>query len=179
MVQNIEYKELTINDINIDLLKNFERFQEIKKSWRNVNGIWKLIDDEYTINMDKETKQKETKYFSNTIKKGGFVFGAYENKEIIGYSVLLNEKFGSREQYIELKLLHVSSEHRGKGIGKKLFSLCVAKTKEIGIERIYISSNSSEETIKFYIGIGCKDAVEINSEIAGEKKYDRQMEYKV
>ena len=179
MVDSIEYKELTLDDINIDLLNNFERFQEIRKSWRIVNGTWALIDDVYTINMDKNTKQKETKYFSNTIKKGGFIFGAYENKEIVGYSALLNERFGTRKQYIELKLLHISSNYRGKGIGKKLFFLCVTKAKELGIEKIYISSNSSEETVGFYMRIGCTDAMEINSKIADEKPYDRQMEYTV
>jgi hypothetical protein len=47
------------------------------------------------------------------------------------------------------------------------------------VEKIYISANDSEETKKFYLGIGCKDAIEINKKCAEEETYDRQMEYKI
>jgi N-acetylglutamate synthase-like GNAT family acetyltransferase len=91
----------------------------------------------------------------------------------------LNKKFGERNQYIQLENFHVSFGYRHKGIGKRLFGLCVEKAKEIGIEKLYISANTSEETQRFYLSIGCKDAVEINKKLAEEEPYDRQMEYKI
>ena len=44
---------------------------------------------------------------------------------------------------------------------------------------MYISANSSEETQKFYLGIGCKDAEEIDKELYEKEPFDRHMEYKI
>jgi N-acetylglutamate synthase-like GNAT family acetyltransferase len=89
----------------------------------------------------------------------------------------MNEKIGSSGQYIQLKFLHVSNGYRHKGIGKVLFNLCVERVKRIGIKKMYISANDSEATQRFYLGIGCKDAEEINQKLLEEEPYDRQMEY--
>ena len=175
---NIAFKELKISDINNNMLDNFNRYQEVKKSYRKENGDWVLKDIGYIKNWDRKKLETIILYFSNTINKGGYVFGAYENEKLIGFAVLLNEKFGSRKQYIQLENLHISLGYRHKGIGKKLFRLCIEKAEKLGAEKIYISANSSEETQKFYVSIGCIDAAEINKKIADDEPYDRQMEYK-
>ena len=46
--------------------------------------------------------------------------------------------------------MQVSYGYKHKGIGKKLFEMCIKKSKDIGIEKMYISANSSEEMQKFY-----------------------------
>ena len=177
MLVNIEFKELSLNDINNNLLDDFKRYQEIKKCYVNNNGKWTLKNNEHIGNWDQEKKHKIISNFSNTIKEGGFVIGAYHYNKLIGFSVLLNKKFGKNNNYVELKYIHVSFGYRRKGIGKKLFELCIKKTKDIGIEKIYISANSAEETQNFYLGIGCIDALEINKKAAEDEPYDRQMEY--
>ena len=65
----------------------------------------------------------------------------------------------------------------GRGIGKKLFNLCKEKAREIGSKKVYISANDSEATQQFYLGLGCKDAVEINQKMLDEEPHDRQVEY--
>ena len=178
--ENIEYKELTIDDINNNLLDSFNRYQEVEKCYRQENGNWIIKDIKYIDNWDKrKIKISRIKYFIHAIKNGGCVFGAYDSNKLIGFAVLLNKKFGTKNQYIELKYLHVSLEYRNKGIGKKLFGLCIEKTEKMEVEKIYVSANSAEETQKFYLGIGFKDAEEINSELAENEPYDRQMEYKI
>ncbi|MDR0316808.1 MAG: GNAT family N-acetyltransferase [Treponema sp.] len=178
MLEKIEIKELISDDINGSLLNNFDRYQKVTRHWKNKNGEWILIDEEYVVDWDRKKKNNVVKFFLNTIKEGkGYIFGAYEKEELIGFSVLLNNKFGTNEQYSQLKYLQVSYGHRHQGTGKELFRLCVEKAKKIGITKIYISANDSEETQKFYLDIGCKDAEEINSKLAEEEPYDRQMEY--
>ena len=180
MIGKIEYKELSLSDINKNLLDNFNRFQKVTKRWQKNTEGWVLIDCEYTDDWDKKRKDNKIKYFSDVINKNtGYIFGAYADNNLIGFSVLLNEKFGKNEQYIQLKYFHVSLEFRHQGIGKKLFKMTVKKAKETGIEKIYISANDSEETQKFYLGIGCKDAKEINPKMVEEEPYDRQMEYNI
>jgi hypothetical protein len=178
MLENVELKELSLHDINENLLDHFNRYQKVKKLWANKGGNWSLIEEGYIEDWDKNKKSKVIKIFSNTLnEKGGYIFGAYDSKKLIGFSLLSNKKFGTSEQYIELKYLHISLDYRYKGKKKKLFKLCITKAEEIGNEKIYISANDSEETINFYFNIGCKDAMEINKELAEKEPYDRPLEY--
>ncbi|KQO14698.1 GNAT family N-acetyltransferase [Paenibacillus sp. Leaf72] len=73
--------------------------------------------------------------------------------------------------------IHVSYEHRSKGIGKKLFERCADKARAMGARKLYISAHSSEESQLFYTNVGCIDAVEIDKKLAEYEPYDRQMEY--
>jgi ribosomal protein S18 acetylase RimI-like enzyme len=181
MREDIEFKELSFNDINGNLLGNFNRYQKVSKYWYNENGNWALIEGEYIVDWDNDKKiMIINDIFANILKENkGYIFGAYDGQKLIGFSVLMNKKFGINGQYIQLKFLHVSNGYRHKGIGKILFNLCVERSKKIGIKKIYISANDSEETQKFYLGIGCKDAEEINLKLFEEEPYDRQMEYNI
>lgn len=82
-----------------------------------------------------------------------------------------------RCQYLQLMQIHVSYEHRSRGIGKKLFELCTEKAKAMGAAKLYISTHSSEESQVFYHKIGCMDAIEVNQKLAEHEPYDRQMEF--
>jgi N-acetylglutamate synthase-like GNAT family acetyltransferase len=177
MFDNIEIKELSLSDINNNILDNFNRYEEVEKFYIKENGKWIIKNIEDILNWDKNKKDNIIKIFSEAITEGGSVFGVYDNKKMIGFSVLLNNKFGSKKNYIRLKFLHISFEYRHKGIGKTLFELCVEKAKNKGIEKIYISAANSEASQIFYLGIGCKDAIEINKIAAENEPYDRQMEY--
>jgi GNAT superfamily N-acetyltransferase len=179
-LENIIFTELKIEDIKNNLLENFNRYQEIKKCYRYENGNWIIKDNVYVENWDKNRKDNKVVKFSNILNtSSGYIFGAFDNNILIGYAVLFNKIFGSIGQYIQLFSLQVSFDYRKKGIGKKLFGLCVEKAKNIGVKKLYISANSSEETIKFYLSIGCKDVMEINKEQAEEEPFDRQMEYEI
>ena len=180
MQEKIIIKELSLNDIDDNLLDFYDRYQKVEKYWTNKNGSWTLIDEGYTEDWDKERKVAKIQMFKNILSgQTGFIYGVYDDNKLIGFTVLLNQKFGSNNQYIQLKQLHVSNGYRHKGIGKKLFGLCIEKAMELKAEKIYISANDSEDTQKFYLGIGCKDAMEIDAKSAEAEPYDRQMEYVV
>jgi GNAT superfamily N-acetyltransferase len=179
-MENINYKELKIADLNDNLLDHYNRYQEVKRCYRKENGNWIIKNIEFVENWDKDKKIKVIQKLYETINScGGYVFGAFIDEKLIGFAILFNKKFGSRKQYIQLDSMQVSYSNRHNGIGKYLFNLCVLKTKEIGIEKMYISANSSEETQRFYLGIGCKDAEEIDKELFEQEPYDRHMEYVV
>ena len=160
------------------MLDQYNRYQEIKKCYRKVDGNWVLKDIAFIENWDSIRKQNVIKEFSEIInKESGYVFGAFDGKTLIGFLTLFKKLFGSKKQYIQLDSMQVSYGYRHKGIGKKLFELCIKKSKEKGVKKIYISANSSEETQKFYMSIGCIDAEEINKELFEKEPYDRHMEY--
>jgi len=179
-MENIEIKELKIEDIKNDFLIDFNRYQEVKDYYIKYNENWIIVNNEnkYTITWDKKYKEHKTENIIKIIRENGFTIGAYENKQLIGFACLLNEVFGTEKQYIELKYIYISYGYRNKGIGKKLFLLCVEKAKEIGIKKIYIRAGKSLETQKFYLNNGCKDAIEVKEEYKNNED-ERQMEYEL
>jgi len=180
IVENIKFKELKTADISKNILDHYNRYQEIKKCYRKEEGKWIIKDIEFIENWDKDKKDNVIKIFTETLDgNSGYIFGAFDNDKLIGFAVLYNKIFGNRKQYIQLDSMQVSFGYRHKGIGKKLFELCTRKSKDIGIEKMYISANSSEETQKFYLSIGCKDAEEIDKELFEKEPFDRHMEYKI
>ena len=179
-MESIQYKELDKSDIKQNLLEDFDRYQEIKQYYKKENGNWILKDHVFFGNWNKERYEEVNDIMKNTIiNKSGSVFGAFDGKKLIGFAVLGHKTFGTKNQYIELKFIHVSNGYRHKGIGKELFKYCIEKAKEIKIKKIYISTNTAEESQRFYINIGCKDAIEINKNLVEKEPYDRQMEYEV
>ncbi|MDR2102936.1 MAG: GNAT family N-acetyltransferase [Treponema sp.] len=133
-----------------------------------------FIDD-----WDRQRKKEMELDFADAIKSGGSVFGVFnENNGLIAFAVILSKPFGSSKQYVKMTHIHTSYEYRNQGIGKELFKSCIIpKAKEFGAEKIYISSNFSEETQCFYKSLGCTDAQEIDKESAEKEPYDRQLEY--
>jgi predicted N-acetyltransferase YhbS len=74
-----------------------------------------------------------------------------------------------------LDMLHVSSDFRGQGIGKKLFEIGIEEARKAGAEALYISACSSEETIAFYKKMGCTLTVNPIKEIVEKEPFDLQM----
>ncbi len=46
-------------------------------------------------------------------------------------------------------MLHISYEHRSKGMGKKMFAVVCERVRAFGARKLYISSHSSEESQAF------------------------------
>ena len=179
-MEKILFKELNIDDVKMDFLNDFDRYQEISEYYARENGNWIIKKHEIVkvINWDKEYKDRRSTNLSNMLIKGGYAFGVYENGKLVGFATILNEKFGTKKQYVELKYFYISFNYRNKGIGKKLFGLCIEKAKDIGIEKIYISANSSVESQNFYLSMGCKDAMEMKEGYRNNED-ERQMEYTI
>ncbi|MCL1989020.1 MAG: GNAT family N-acetyltransferase [Firmicutes bacterium] len=176
----IQFKQLNLEDIHENLLDDFQRYQKITKRWNN--GNWEILDyaavDDWNIAEKSErVKRLYTVLSATNQSEKGYIFGAYANSRLVGFSTILSHKFGSQLQYVKLRSLHVSLDYRHCGIGKKLFKLTIAKAREINAERLYISANSAYETQQFYLQLGCTDATEIDKLTAQQDPLDRQMEY--
>lgn len=76
------------------------------------------------------------------IDKGGFVFYAKLNDEIVGTASLLKKS----ETIFELGKMAVSGKAQGFGIGKLLLEHCLNIAKEKGIQKIILYSNTMLET---------------------------------
>lgn len=71
------------------------------------------------------------------IDKGGFIFYAQYNNQILGTVSLLKID----ETTFELTKMAVSDGNQGLGIGKKLMKHCLNEAKEKGIKKLILYSN--------------------------------------
>lgn len=180
MDQGIQIKELTHADLHGDLLRGFDRTQQVNLVWRVIDGVKQVVACVFTESWDeRQLRDIVLGDFAETMEFGGKVFLAYEENRLMGFAALGGEALGMDGEYLQLIQLQVSLPERGKGLGKKLFFHCVEMAKEMGARKLYISGHSSVETQAFYKKVGCVDAVWIfEAQVEGEP-FDIQLEYQI
>ncbi len=72
-------------------------------------------------------------------KEKSFYYVATFDDEVIGGCGIYPTK-GLPEGYGELVKLYLTSEHRGKGLGKKLMEKCMEEASQIGYSFLYLES---------------------------------------
>jgi GNAT superfamily N-acetyltransferase len=111
--------------------------------------------------------------------RDGTFYGAFENSTMIGVVVLESKFIGRNKDQLQLKFLHVSASYRKKGLGRILFEKAVAKAREMGAQRLYVSATLSENTVRFYTHLGCVVTKEINQELFKLEPEDIHLEYAI
>ncbi len=109
--------------------------------------------------------------------RGGFFWGAFEQESLIGVSILESKFIGSERDTLQLKFLHVSRDCRGQGLGTRLFNIAVEKAKSLGAKKLYISATPSENTVDYYMRLGCMLATEIDPDLFALEPEDIHLEY--
>lgn len=178
-MESIIYKILGEEEINIDMFEKFNRHQDVTKCYRKIDGEWVLKDIAFIEEWDKEDYKDIVTGLRKTSRTGGKVIVAMKDDFILGFVSIENEFLGKDKNYIQLSELYVSEESRGKGIGKELFKKACLEAIKMNGEKLYISAHSSEESQKFYRGIGCIEAKEYNEKLTELEPCDCQMEYEL
>ncbi|WDV45474.1 GNAT family N-acetyltransferase [Clostridiaceae bacterium M8S5] len=174
---NVIVKELKIDEIHQELLKNFNRYQEVKKVWRVENGKKIIKDTDFTEYWDNDKKQAIIEELKQTLRDGGAVFCVVIEDKVVGFASLGGTGIGQNKEYLQLIELQVSSDLRRKGIGKLLFKNCVDKARILRANKLYISGHSSVETQSFYKQMGCVEAKWLSKKQVELEPYDCQLEY--
>ena len=71
---------------------------------------------------------------------------------------------------------HVSADQRRRGLGRKLFDAAKEEARKHEAAALYISACSSEETINFYLAMGCHLSQSPIPEIVADEPWDIQLE---
>lgn len=174
---DIQYRELTENEICRDLFRQFIRRQNVVKCWRQEDGKWLIKDAPFIDDWSEADYQFLVTCLKHTLDTGGFVCGAFCGSALKGFTSVESALFGSSKEYLDLTSLHVSEDMRGKGIGKTLFLKAGDWAKEHGGRKLYISSHSAVETQAFYKAMGCAEAQEYNRQHTDAEPFDCQLEY--
>jgi putative acetyltransferase len=77
--------------------------------------------------------------YENCRQPRSVFFVAVLDEKIVGGSGV-KQLDGSAENICELQRMFLTPAARGKGIGKKLMEMCLAKAKEFGYEKMYLES---------------------------------------
>ncbi len=175
----IQYRNLHADELNRELLKDFIRHQKVEKCWRKEDGQWLIRDDPFTDDWTEEDYETLIFCLKNTLKTGGFVYGAFQGEKLKGFVSVEQEIFGGRHRYLDLSSIHVSEDMRGQGIGAGLFRAAKEWAREQGGRKLYISAHSAVETQAFYRRMGCVEAEEYDHRHVEREPYDCQLEYRL
>lgn len=159
------------------LLDSFERFQRVTRCWRREGEHWVLKEAPFIDDWDAGEKREVVSLFRTLTGRGGAVYGAFHQGVLIAFGALDAILFGSRRQYLQLVLLHVSQRYRNRGIGTEIFFQLARTAHGLGAQKLYISTQSSLETQAFYKRLGCVHAQEVDSGLAQAEPRDIQLEY--
>ena len=117
-----------------------EHFYSINKAWVDEYFSYEAKDAEILENPEKAV-----------IEKGGEIFFALVNGEVVGTCALYNHPgFG-----LELTKMGVTEAARGKRIGVRLCNAAIEKAQELGVERLFLeSARVLEPAIAMYRKLG-------------------------
>lgn len=172
----INYRNICSNELTEELFRHFIRRQVVTDCLRQEGDCWIVKPDPFVDDWSGEDYRILIRCLKNTLKTGGFVYGAFFNGRLKGFVSVESEFFGSKKQYLDLTSIHVSQELRRAGIGRALFGAARDWARERGAKKLYISAHSAVESQNFYKSMGCVEAEEYKREHVEAEPYDCQLE---
>jgi predicted N-acetyltransferase YhbS len=172
----ITYQELTAD--RLPTIWRIDRSEVIEKVYHLRNGELVLEREFYDLpGWPPGLPDSAAPVLAECLKKGGLLLGAVDGGMLIGAAVLESRFMGHPPDQLQLVFLHVSREYRGRGVGRKLFLLAAGRARELGARRLYISATPSENTVNFYLGLGCVLVQEPDPRLFAEEPEDIHLEY--
>ncbi|HVH04818.1 MAG TPA: GNAT family N-acetyltransferase [Myxococcota bacterium] len=107
---------------------------------------------------------------------GGTCWGAFDGDRLVGACVLESRFIGRAKDQLQLKFISVGRQHRRSGLGRALFERAVARARELGARRLYVSATPSENTIGFYLRRGCRVTDEVDAKLFALEPEDIHLE---
>ena len=172
----IQYKNLSIEEINPKLFAGVIRRQTVTKCWRKENGEWIIKDAPFIDDWNEKDYNILISCLKNTLLSGGFVYAAFCDNILKGFVSVEPEFFGGKNRYLDLSSIHVSQDLRGQGVGSVLFAAAKKWAGEKGARKLYISAHSAVESQAFYKKMGCVEAQIYHQQHVEAEPYDCQLE---
>ena len=150
----------------IEHVWNIDRSELVENIYRFENGTLVLRPVNFDVHgWPPGAKEKTTPILLDCYDRGGWFLGAFEGTELVGVVVLEIKLIGKQKDQLQLTFLHVSRSYRNSGLGTQLFERAKAAARERGAKRLYISATPSENTVNFYLRLGCAVAAEPDPEL--------------
>ena len=117
-----------------DLLEIISYLHELKHYVKTLNYEW--LEKYFRVEEGDKAALNNPK--EQIIDKGGFIFFARKENEILGTVALIRKS----DAVFELGKMAVSSHVRGEGIGTRLLEHCIRFARQQGIEKLILYSNT-------------------------------------
>ena len=120
---------------------------ELANHFTRLNTAW--LEKYFVIEpIDKEMLGRPKQYF---IDKGGHIFFAKINEDIVGTFALLKDS----DSVYELSKMAVDENYQGQKIGNKLMEFCIGKARNLKADKLILYSNTRlEPAIHLYKKFG-------------------------
>ena len=161
----------------IEQVWNIDRSEVVDNIYRFANGTLVLRPHHLDVpGWPPGAAKKTTPILHDCFDRGGWFYGAFEGGGLVGVVVLDNKRIGKYKDQLQLKFLHVSRSYRNSGLGTQLFERARTAARERGARRLYISATPSENTVNFYLRLGCAVTAEPDPELLELEPEDIHLE---
>jgi predicted N-acetyltransferase YhbS len=159
---------------------SIDRSEVVENVYYHENGQLMLKREHYDV---KGWPPGEPEHYGPILldcyEHGGTFYGAFDGDKLVGAAVLESRFIGHEGDRLQLKFLHVSKSHRQTGLGRTLFQKAVSRARELGARRLYISSTPSENTVQFYLRLGCRVTGDVDKGLFELEPDDIHLEYDI
>ena len=164
----------------IKLIWTIDRSEIIHNIYYLINGMLVLRPEYYDApGWPPGEEEQYTPILEDCYDRGGTFIGAFVDDVLVGIMVLESRFIGKNSDQLQLKFLHVSRNHRKGRLGRQLFEQAVYRARELKARKLYISATPSENTVNFYLHLGCTVAEEINEELFELEPLDIHLEFQL
>lgn len=108
-------------------------------------------------------------HFRPLVAGGADVLGAFDQDEFLGLAIV-DDQFEVGMAW--LALLHVSREHRQRGVASALWSAAEQIAIDAGATSMYVSATPSDSAVGFYLSRGCRLALPPHPDLLTEEPED-------
>lgn len=109
-------------------------------------------------------------------ERGATFFGAFDDAALVGLAVLEHNFLPSGQRRLNLAGMWVSQGYRGQAIGRTLFQWAAQEAHKKGAFGLYVSATPSQNTVQFYLNMGCRWADPIDPELLAAEPDDIHLE---
>jgi GNAT superfamily N-acetyltransferase len=172
----IKYRKLSRAEIRY--LHHIDRTETIEHVYYERAGKLVLENEHVDVPDWSHTgKEDRIEKLQVVYDKGATFFGAFDEDELAGMSVLDHNFLQTGDRRLNLEGLWVSSNYRGKGIGRALFQLAGKEAQRRGAKVMYVSATPSENTVHFYQNLGCTGANPVDPILFAKEPEDIHLEF--
>lgn len=162
----------------IDLIWTIDRAEVIDGLYQLQGGHLVLIPEHFdALGWPPGEREVYGPLLVDCFDRGGIFWGVFDGPQLAAVAVLDTKRIGKNADQLQLKFLHVGRPYRNRGLGRMLFEKAAQKAEELQARRLYISATPSENTIHFYLGLGCAVTQEPDPELFELEPEDIHLEY--
>lgn len=172
----VQFRPISAAMLCRDLFNDFIRRQVVTQCWRKESDQWVIKNVPFIDDWGEKEYDFLVSCLQNTLRTGGFVYGAFVQGKLKGFVSVEEGLFGGAQKYLDLSSIHVSKDMRGRGIGKALFLAAKDWARQQGAGKLYISAHPAVETQAFYKKMGCVEAEVYNQKHVEKEPCDCQLE---